>query len=197
MIETDFMKLYEKLSTLNERWHRLEEYDGKLWYSDSEIQFRNFMKNLPSSGMKGVRLIVAPGLYLAANASDMAHDYMIDAAEEELFINVPDGAEWLTCGIPKCTDYDLGNYEMAELEQSALENPDDDFYAQYRNYDSAKEHMGELIADYGIFELHLYNFISRTCPEYKSKYGMADYFEDSETYRVLKPLLKRIYIYGK
>ena len=197
MIETDFMKLYEKLSKLDERWHHLEEYYGRLWYSDSEVHFRNFMKNLPNTGMKGVRLIVAPGFYLAANAMELQHASMEYAAEEELFLNIPTSTEWITCGIPKCTDYDLGNFEIDELRQTAEENPDDEFYAKYLNYDSEKEHAGALIADYGIFELHLYNFISRTCPEYVSKYNRTEYFEDSETYRVLKPMLKRIYIYGK
>jgi hypothetical protein len=201
MVETDFMKLYERLNTvtdgLTEGWHRLDY--GKLWYSDSEVQFRNFMKNLPNSGLKGVRLIVAPDCYLVADASELSHDEMIEAAENELYIDVSYHTEWSTCGVPKCTDYDLGNYEIADLIQSAKENPDDDFYDEYRNYDPAKTYQGELIADYGIFELHLYNFISRTVPEYTPKYSRAsiEYFEGSETHRVLKPLLKRIYIYGQ
>lgn len=201
MIKTEFMELYEELdklnTTLNERWYNLPEYECRLWFSDSEVQFRNFMKNISSSGMKGVRLVVAPDFYLVANASDIDHFTMETAAAEELYLDVPNNLEKTTCGIPKCTDYELGNYEIEFLKQEAQENPDDEDLAMYLNYDSEKEYQGMLVADYGTFELSLYAFKSKTCPEYVPVSQDFDYYEDSETYRVLKPLLKRIYIYGK
>ena len=78
-----------------------------------------------------------------------------------------------------------------------MENPDDESLQMYLNYDVEKEYKGNLIADYGTFELDLYLFNSKSYPGYKSKNPNAEYFEDSETYRVLKPMLKRIYIYGE
>jgi hypothetical protein len=121
---------------------------------------------------------------------------METTAEEELCLEVPD-TERTTCGIPKCTDFELGNFELRELQQGAIENPDDDFYKKYIDYDVEKDYQGMLVADYGIFELALYSFKSREFPEYKPAYRYTTYFEDSGTYRVLRPLLKRIYIYGK
>lgn len=196
MIETEFMKLYEELGQLNEKWHTLEDRDARIWFSDSAVAFKNFMRNLPSSGFKGVRLCVAPDFYLVANAEDLCHYAMEEAVKEELYLDIPK-TEWATCGIPKCTDFDLGNYELAELIQDAQDSPDDDFYDEYRNYDTEKAYLGMLVADYGTFELNLYSFRSKTYPEYNSNYTHATYFEDSEIYRVLKPMLKRIYIYGK
>jgi hypothetical protein len=86
MIETSFMKLYERLGSINEnsslteKWYKSEDYDGRVWFSDSAVQFKNFMKNLSASGMKGVRLVVAPNFYLVANAADFNHDMMIEIA---------------------------------------------------------------------------------------------------------------------
>lgn len=197
MIETSFMKLYEELSQLNEKWHYIEDYDTRLWFSDSAIEFKNFMQNLPSSGLKGIRLCIAPDFYLAANAEDFNHDMMMEVAAYELYQEASTETEWLTCGIPKCVDFELGNYEIEEFKKIAIEEHDDDTYAEYLNYDAEKDYQGSLVADYGTFELTLYNFKSRACPEYESDRPNATYFEDSETYRVLKPLLKRIYIYGK
>lgn len=196
MLETDFMKLYEQLGTLNEKWHDIEVYGDRLWFSDSAVEFKNFMRNLSTSSLKGVRLCVAPDFYLVANAEDYSHNVMETTAEEELYLEVP-STEKFTCGIPKCTDFELGNFELRELQQDAIENPDDDFYKKYIDYDVEKDYQGMLVADYGTFELSLYNFNSKEYPEFKSEYKYATYFEDSETYRVLKPLLKRIYIYGK
>lgn len=199
MIETDFMKLYEKLSQLQEKWHKVDtEWDEtyRIWFSDSAIQFKNFMQNLSSSGLKGIRLCIAPNFYLAANAEDLNHDMMEDLASENLYVTVP-STEKITCGVPRCTDFELGNFEIEQLKQAAEEYPDDEDYQQYLNYDAEADYQGTLVADYGTFELSLYNFNSKACPEYVSDRKYATYFEDSETYRVLKPLLKRIYIYGK
>lgn len=197
MIKTDFMSLYEELSQLNEKWYNSEEYSGRLWYSDSEFRFRYFMRNISTSGLKGVRLVIAPDFYLIANAEEFDHFTMCLLAEEELGIDVPDDVESTTCGIPKCTDFELANYEIKNLEQAAMEDPDDESLQKYLNYDAEKDYKGSLIADYGTFELVLYQFNSKSYPDYKSKIINAKYFEDSEIYRVLKPMLKRIYIYGE
>jgi hypothetical protein len=154
------------------------------------------MRNISTSGLKGVRLVIAPDFYLVANAEDLDHSMMCDAAEEELGIDVLANVEFTTCGVPKCTDFELANYEIEELKQAAMEDPDDESLQQYLNYDADKDYQGNLIADYGTFELNLYQFNSKSYPSYKSKRTNAKYFEDSETYRVLKPMLKRIYIYG-
>lgn len=193
----DFIKLYEELSQLNEKWYNSEEYSGRLWYSDSEFRFRDFMRNISTSGLKGVRLVIAPDFYLVANAEEFDHMMMCEAAEEELGIVVPADVESTTCGIPKCTDFELANYEINDLKQAAMEDPDDESLQKYLNYDAEKDYKGNLIADYGTFELDLYQFNSKNYPSYKSKIINAKYFEDSETYRVLKPMLKRIYIYGE
>jgi hypothetical protein len=197
MIASEFMKLYEKLNTLNEKWYDMEDYGNRLWFSDSAVEFKNFMRNLPSSGLKGVRLCIAPDFYLAADAGEYQHDTMVETARDSLYIPIPDNIERTTCGIPKCTDFELGNFEIEQLRQDALDDPDDETLAMYLDYDAEQDYLGTLVADYGIFELSLYNFKSKECPEYISDRSSATYFEDSETYRVLKPLLKRIYVYGK
>lgn len=193
----DFINLYEELSQLNEKWYNSEEYNGRLWYSDSEFSFRDFMRNISTSGLKGVRLVIAPDFYLVANAEEFDHMMMCEVAEEELGIEVPADVELTTCGIPKCIDFEMANYEIENLKQAAMEDPDDESLQKYLNYDAEKDYKGNLIADYGTFELDLYQFNSKSCPGYKSAKFNAKYFEDSETYRVLKPMLKRIYIYGE
>lgn len=155
------------------------------------------MRNISTSGLKGIRLVIAPDLYLVANAEEFDHAIMCDSAKEELGIVIPDNVELITCGIPKCTDFALANYEIEDLKQAAMEDPDNEFFQMYLNYDAEKEYKGKLIADYGTFELSLYQFNSKSYPGYKSKNPNAKSFEDSETYRVLKPMLKRIYIYGE
>lgn len=199
MIETNFMKLYEKLSHLTEGWHKVDSWGQpvRLWFSDSPSTFRSFMSNISTSGTTGLRLVVAPDFYLAADAADLDHYSMTEAAEKELYLEVPVRNEQTTCGIPKCHDFESSNFEIENLKSEAEEHPDDEDFAMYLDYDAEADYTGSLVADYGTFELHLYGFKSRTCPEYKPKYAKVTYFEDSETYRVLKPLLKRIYIYGK
>ena len=199
MIKTEFIELYEKLSQLNEKWYNIEGYNRRLWFSESAIEFKNFMSNISSTGLRGLRLVIAPDFYLVGMAEDFNHEFMIEIAEQELFLDVPPMSELeqLTCGIPKCIDFELGDFELDDLKNSAKENPDREYLKKYLDYDVEKEYQGTLIADYGTFELNLYSFNSRSCPEHKAEYRHATYFEDSETYRVLKSMLKRIYIYGK
>ena len=175
-----FLEAYEELNRLNEKWYRLEDFWGRIWFSESEVQFRDFMSSLSSNGLKGVRLIVAPNFYLIANAEDFNHDTMCEIAESELYVEVPSKTEWTTCGVPKCVDFEQANYELEDLDN---------------DYDPTAEYKGMLVANYGTFEISLYNFKSKECPDYKPRNASAPYFEESETYKALKPLLKRIYIY--
>jgi hypothetical protein len=199
MVKTEFMELYEELNQLNEKWYNIDDYASRMWFSDSAIEFKNFMKNIDSSGLKGVRLTVAPGFYLVGMAEDFNHEAMLDIAEHELALEVPPTSriEQATCGIPKCTDFELGNYEVEERRQFALDFPDDEDADECLNYDAEREYQNRLIADYGTFELALYWFKSREFPDHLAERQYATYFEDSEIYKVLKPMLKRIYIYGR
>lgn len=217
MNKSDFIKIYEELNQLNEakidiqkptdavdkenklheKWYDIDMWDGRLWYSDSPIEFKNFMANIHNTGLRGVRLCVAPGFYLVANAMDFNHDTMLDIAEEELYLEKPTYVEMTTCGIPKCIDFEAVNFEIEDLVQDAEDNPDDPFYDEYRNYDANKQYQGNLIANYGTFELDLYHFKTKALPKYRPKNEFSKtYFEDSETYAVLKPLFKKVYIYG-
>ena len=217
MIKSDFLKLYEELNQLNEvkvdtqksidfvdnknklheKWYDIDLWDRRIWYSDSPIEFKNFMANIHNTGLKGVRLCIAPGFYLVANAMDFNHDTMLEIAKEELYLETPASVEMFTCGIPKCVDFDAVNFEIKDLARAAEDNPDDSFYDIYRNYDANKQYQGNLIANYGTFELDLDQFKTKAIPEYKPKNGLKNiYFEDSETYAVLKPLFKKVYIYG-
>jgi hypothetical protein len=198
MVETDFMKLYEKLNNINENWYSTDRDFKRVWVSDSAIEFKNFMRNLSSTGIKGVRLCVAPDLYMVAKADDFNHYDIVNIAEEEFGIKVPANIEQTSCGIPKCYDFESGNFEIARLKQAASEEHADTSLAKYLAYDPTADYIGVAIADYGTFELSLRTFRTRDYPDYvPTYYPDAPYFEDSETYRVLKPLLKRIYIYGQ
>ena len=46
MIKTEFMKIYEELEQLNEKWYDIKGYGRRLWFSNSAIEFKNFMKNI-------------------------------------------------------------------------------------------------------------------------------------------------------
>jgi hypothetical protein len=157
------------------------------------------MKNLPASGLKAVRLVVAPDFYLVANAEDMQHGTMCDCAAYDLDLELPSDAEieYSACGVPKCTDFEMGNLENEYLRQAALENPDDEELQQYLNYDIESDYKGTLVADCGDFELDLYYYKSKAYPSCNPDVIDSIYFEDSELYRVLKPLIKRIYVYGE
>ena len=199
MVKTEFMELYEELGKLNEKWYNVEGYGTRVWFSDSAIEFKNFMKNIGSSGLKGARLTVAPGFYLVGMAEDFNHEAMLDIAEHELALEPPPSykIEQATCGIPKCTDFELGNFEVEERRQFAIDFPDDEEAEEFLNYDAEQDYKNRLVADYGTFELTLYWFKSRAFPDHLAERQYATYFEDSEIYRVLKPMLKRIYIYGR
>jgi hypothetical protein len=206
---------------LNEKWETFDLGWGpvKLWYSDSVSEFRAFLRNVGNTGIRGLRLCIADGLYLAARASDLNHDNMLEAAEENYIGTGNEPFEMLTCGFPKADDFEVDNFEVTEADEDDLA-----FYAEMNATDKARYdsyagnpvldpktaevlwiHDGKrhrLIADCGTFEVDLYNFYSKQFPEFK--YGDSDntnefcrekaVFENSESYFAIKPLIKKLYM---
>jgi hypothetical protein len=83
-----------------------------------------------------------------------------------------------TCGFPKCADFSA--------------NDIDHLLPGYKPFT-----YETLIADCGGFEVDLYAFESTQFPEFvntaaQNYFGKATALETSETYRVLKPLIKDI-----
>ena len=147
-MDTDFIKLYEKLSSLNNNTYITEKWESlsggkRIWFSSSEVAFRKFMQaRKEDKSIKGLRLLIAPGFYLIGRASDYTHDTLLEAAEAELFLDAPNELESLTCGIPKCLDFELDNCEITSSD-----------------YDAAGYYHEELIAKKGIYEnLYQYQF---------------------------------------
>ena len=105
-------KLNENL--LNEKWYQSDDYNKKLWWSDSYVQFKNFLLNATSEpGSKAFRLVVGEDTYAAANGLDLNHDMMADILKNELYVSV--GKEWYTLGIPTVFDFDLNNFELKDV----------------------------------------------------------------------------------
>jgi hypothetical protein len=208
--------LIEEYQPIIEKWEAFDAGWGpvKLWHSDSVSQFRSFLQNAAAAGIKGLRLSIADGAYLAARASELNHDNIVNIANEEFLITGNEDWEWSTCGFPKLADYDFDNFE------NHLDD-DDDFFADYYAQRDAEyasfagtpvldsdtgellwHHDGkrhQLVADCGNFEVALYNFYSQQFPEFK--YGdhleirrNLDLFETSATGKALKPLIKRLYM---
>jgi hypothetical protein len=232
-IETEFDKLYEELSNINdsgsddiltEKWETFDYYRQpvKIWHSTSASEFRAFLQNVPSTGIKGLRLAIKDGVYLAARASELSHDSLTDIAVENYLIDSRKDVEWSTCGFPKVEDFDTDNFEGNNDDNFDGEELGDDYTdleddvkARYAalagekyivtDPDTAevfefvrdgKQH--ELIADCGTFEVRLYNFYSREYIAYQNGDGIGKtnfkLFETSETGYALKPLIKKLYI---
>ena len=234
MIKTEFMELYEELSSVNaeattpkklsrrltEKWETFDSGWGpvKLWHSTSVSEFRSFLQNAANTGIKGLRLSIANGIYLAARASDLNHDNIVDIAVENYLIDGTEDFEWSTCGFPKVEDFNIDNFEGKDLDEdelacateaSAQENEE---YAKLngQEYDVIDPETGEcftfvrdgkshmLIADCGTFEVALYNFYSKEHIAYQNGDDgirtKLQLFETSETYFALKPLIKKLYM---
>ena len=183
LVETDFDKVYSELSQLNEKWYTGDDPSYEhVWFSTSFSEAKQFIESFINNGnVKGIRANLAPNSYAFARALDLNHD-LIDEVLDGLFIK---HADWEDCehiiiGIPKCTDFDTDNYELDFI--------DDDF-------DPMENYEDKLIADCGNFEINLYAFRSKQFPEYNTKYPF-DYFEGSETEKLFKPFIKRLYIYN-
>jgi hypothetical protein len=225
------MKLYEEFrlwenlwepdKALTEKWETFDSDWGpeKLWHSTSVSEFRAFLQNAASAGIKGLRLSIADGIYLAARASDIDHDTIVDIATDNYLIDGTEEFEWSTCGFPKIADFENDNFEGKDWDEDDLAawkaEMDASEAADYaavkgKEYDIIVPETGEvktfvrdgkqhtLVADCGTFEVELYNFYSREHIAYKNGDGVAwrelQLFETSETYFALKPLIKRLYM---
>lgn len=205
MIKTEFINLYEELDQLWEKWEIFNAGWGptKIWHSDSVSEFRSFLQNAANAGIKGLRLSITDGLYLAGRASDITHDNLVDLAVKNYIAERSTKFEWSTCGFPN-----LKAFEHDNIEQDFFD--DDDYYGDEETGEDVMDpETGEilwefdgkahqLVADCGTFEVALYNFYSEQFPQFK--YGDGRYFkqyplfESSETYFALKPLIKKLYI---
>lgn len=212
--------LWESDNKLIEKWETFDADWGpeKLWYSTSVSEFRAFLQNAASAGIKGLRLSIADGIYLAARASDLNHDMIVDIATDNYLIDGSERFEWSTCGFPKFSDFENDNFEGKDKDEEDLE-----WISEYEKQESAKyaaiagqeydvidpetgesytfvrdgkSHM--LVADCGTFEVALYNFYSKEFLAYKNGDGGIktnfQLFETSDTYFALKPLIKKLYM---
>lgn len=224
------MKLYEEFKlwenlwepdkALAEKWETFDSDWGpeKLWHSTSVSEFRAFLQNVASAGIKGLRLSIADGIYLAARASDLNHDTIVDIAADNYLIDGAEDFEWSTCGFPKLADFNNDNFEGNDWDEDDLAwkaEMNAGEAAEYaamkgQEYDIIDPETGDsqtfvrdgkphtLVADCGTFEVALYNFYSREHLAYKDGDGGSKtnfrLFETSETYFALKPLIKRLYM---
>ena len=212
--------LWEPENALTEKWETVDADWGpeKLWHSTSVSEFRAFLQNAASAGIKGLRLSIADGIYLAARASDLNHDMIVDLAADNYLIDGTENFEWSTCGFPKFSDFEIDNFEGKDMDEDDLEwtsEYEKQEAAKYaaitgQEYDVIDQETGEshtfvrdgkphkLIADCGNFEVDLYNFYSREYLAYKNGDGLSksnlSLFETSATYFALKPLIKKLYI---
>jgi len=170
----DFLDIYEKLSKLNEKWYTGEDpsYE-KIWYSDSIYEFRNFIQNVVNEGkIKGLRLCISNGHYLAARASDLNHDVMREVLYETTGIRMTwKDSEGSIIGIPKAENFESDNYEIPDLLE---DDPDYDIY---------KEYSGKVIADCGNFEVYLIRRKSETD------------WKGTATEEAFRPFIKGYYIH--
>lgn len=205
---------------LNEKWETVDADWGpvKLWYSDSASEFRSFLQNVASTGIKGLRLSIADGKYLAARASDLNHDQIVEVAEDNYIIDGDESFEWSTCGFPKLIDFESDNFEGEDYDEDDLSWIEADKAREAdklaslvgKEYDIVDSATGEvhtftydgkphvLVADCGTFEVELYNFYSKEFPAFKNGDGRYNktfqLFETSATYFALKPLIKKLYM---
>jgi hypothetical protein len=184
LIKTDFDKVYNELSKLNEKWYTGDDPSFEhVWFSTSISEARQFIESLVNNNtVKGVRANIAPNSYAFAKALDLNHD-SIDDVLDNLFIEHADwdNCEHITIGIPKCVDFETDNFECSDFI-------DDDFNA-------LESYEGILVADCGNFEISLYSFKSKQFPKYNAKRPFK-YFEGSETEKLFKPFIKKLYIYS-
>lgn len=212
--------LWEPDKALTEKWETFDSDWGpeKLWHSTSVSEFRAFLQNAASAGIKGLRLSIGDGIYLAARASDLNHDTIVDIAIDNYLIDGTEEFEWSTCGFPELADFDNDNFEGKDWDEDDLAwsaEMDASRDAEYtalagKEYQVLTPETGEwhtfvrdgkrhmLVADCGTFEVALYNFYSSEHIAYKNGDGGArtnfQLFETSNTYFALKPLIKRLYM---
>jgi hypothetical protein len=128
-------------TALTEKWYTGDNFAfERLWYSDSISQFRAFLQNAGQSGIRGLRLSIAPDCYLAARASDLNHDGIVALANSLYLTDLRQrDFEWSTVGYPKVDDFEIDNFEgmddlgadedaeySDDLEVSSIEVPEED-----------------------------------------------------------------------
>ena len=212
--------LWESDNKLTEKWEIFDAGWGpeKLWHSTSVSEFRAFLQNAANAGIKGLRLSIADGIYLAARASDLNHDMIVDLATDNYLVDGFEDFEWSTCGFPKLADFNNDNFEGKDWDEDDLawsKDYDKQQAAEYaaiagQEYNVIDQETGEthtfvrdgkshtLVADCGSFEVALYNFYSREHLAYQNGDGLGKsnlrLFETSATYFALKPLIKKLYM---
>lgn len=162
----------EYKQSLSEKWYSVENKSSNLWYSDSIFEFRSFLNNLPNTRISGLRLCIADGHYLAADASYYTHDMMIETAKKLYLIVENLKFEKSACGCPKYVHFDGANYGYTIDDDEPLEVS--------KQYTEAS-YDGMLCADCDSFEVLLPNFTESNV-------------ENSYTWKVLQPLCKNLYI---
>ena len=196
LVETDFDKLYAELSQLNEKWYTGDDPSFEhVWFSTSISETRQFIESLVNNNtVKGVRANIAPNSYAFAKALDLNHD-SIDDVLDGLFIEHADwdNCEHITIGIPKCTDFEYDNFENT-FDDDFFRTEDED-KIESNISDTLEYYNDYLIADCGNFEISLYGFRSKQFPKYNAKRPFK-YFEGSETEKLFKPFIKKLYIYS-
>ena len=140
--------------TLNEKWYTGDSLAfERLWYSDSISQFRAFLQNAGQSGIRGLRLSIAPDCYLAARASDLNHDGIVALANSLYLTDLcQKDFEWSTVGYPKVDNFDIDNFEglddleadedatySDDLEFSSIEVPEEDLEDEDENEDEISD----------------------------------------------------------
>ena len=166
---------------LDEKWYQWDSVAQGAWYSDSISQFRSFLQNAADAGIKGLRVCLRPNCYLAVKASEASHTMLIDFAKQNYLIDPAlkyTDFEMFTCGFPKCADFTSSNI--------------DTLVPGYKPFT-----YETIIADCGKFEADLYFFETKQFPDFINLsapkwLGKAIDLETSETYNVLKPLIKDI-----
>ena len=141
-------------AALTEKWYTGDNVAfERLWHSDSISQFRAFLQNAGQSGIRGLRLSIAPDCYLAARASDLNHDGIVDLANSLYLTDLRQkDFEWSTVGYPKADDFEIDNFENMDdleadedtedsddLEFSSTEMPEEDFEDENENEDEISD----------------------------------------------------------
>ena len=165
---------------LEEKWIKLSD-NRNIWFSSSISEFRQFLKNISTSGIHGLRLCIKPYNYIAGIAYDFNHDMLVEECKKAYLIDTRNGFEFSAVASPKHNWFDVDNYSI-DLEGD--EDIDEFFETDF---------AGTLCADCGDFEVILNNFNSKDLDD--SLYGsdLMD-IQDSHTWEVIKPLCKALYI---
>jgi hypothetical protein len=180
----EYLELSEHL--LTEKWYTCKDDYSRLWFSDSISEFRSFLKNIPSTTLRGLRLCVSSGIYLAADASEFNHDMMIDAAKDLYLVTGNPFFEKLVCGCPTYAHFDSVNYGYVIEEDESI----DEIKKCTEN-----DYTGLLCADCGSVEILLYDYTSDKFPDYVHPWNKtASRLETSEIWKVIQPICKKLYI---